>query len=248
MSATGNSILDRLPEDELARLQPHLAPADLSQGAVVYREDEPLDRLYFPVGHTVVSELATTESGLSVEAMLIGREGTTGVYAFCDDQSAVWRSVVQVGGDALAVPASTLRAEVERLPALRRELEAYALVALRFTAQSVACSRFHPLLARAARWLLHVHDRSGDASLRITHDTLASMLGVHRPSVSLVMADLERNRSVERVARGALRVTSRERLEEQSCGCYQRVRRIERLDPPAGEEDARPARRRRPRA
>lgn len=233
-SSTGNTLLDRLPEPEVSRLRHDLRPVDLRQGAVLYREDGPLKLLYFPVGQTVVSELATTDDGLSVEAMLIGREGVTAVYAFCGDQPALWRSVVQVSGQALTLAAPRLREEVEHLPALRRELEQYAIISLRFTAQAVACGRFHPLLPRAARWLLHVLDRSGDASLRVTHDTLAAMLGVHRPSVSLVMGELEERGAVTRVARGTLRVVDRAQLEAESCGCYQRVRRMERLEAGAG--------------
>jgi CRP-like cAMP-binding protein len=88
--------------------------------------------------------------------------------------------------------------------------------------QSTACNRLHPLLQRSCRWLLLTHDRVGASEFRLTHDLLAVMVGVRRPSVTLAVQELERMKLVA-YTRGRFTITDRMGLEKQSCECYRAV-------------------------
>jgi Mn-dependent DtxR family transcriptional regulator len=68
-----------------------------------------------------------------------------------------------------------------------------------------------------------MRDRSDDDALPITHDLLAEMLGVQRPTITNAAQVLER---AGLIARGRREVTilNRNGLTRASCECYQLVR------------------------
>ena len=82
---------------------------------------------------------------------------------------------------------------------------------------------------RFARWLLVTHDRVEGDEFEITQEFLAAMLGVHRPSVSVV-AGMFQQAGIIRYSRGHMKILDRCRLEESACECYAAVRgHFERL-------------------
>ncbi len=67
--------------------------------------------------------------------------------------------------------------------------------------------------------------------LPLTHELLAEMLGVQRPSVSIVLRTLQTAGLISQ-RRGGLVVANRAGLEEIACECYRKIRRsYERLLP-----------------
>jgi CRP-like cAMP-binding protein len=86
-------------------------------------------------------------------------------------------------------------------------------------AQTAACNRLHNIEQRLARWLLITQDRVDSATLAITHDFLATMLGTDRPSVSLAAGVLQDKQIIE-YARGEVQILSRTKLEGCTCECY----------------------------
>ena len=56
--------------------------------------------------------------------------------------------------------------------------------------QGVACNAYHSIPERAARWLLHAQDRTGDR-IELTQQALAGLLGVQRTTVNAVIQSLE---------------------------------------------------------
>jgi CRP-like cAMP-binding protein len=90
-------------------------------------------------------------------------------------------------------------------------------------ARSVACNALHDVNARCARWLLMTHDRVAGDRIGITHEYLASMLGVRRPTVTLVLRQLQQ-KGLLRASRGSVTIARRDALEALSCECYAVVR------------------------
>jgi CRP-like cAMP-binding protein len=71
---------------------------------------------------------------------------------------------------------------------------------------------------RLARWLLMCHDRLGD-ELALTHDFLALMLGVRRPSVTDALHVLEGERLIK-ADRARIQVRDRLGLEQFAGEAY----------------------------
>jgi DNA-binding transcriptional regulator YhcF (GntR family) len=59
----------------------------------------------------------------------------------------------------------------------------------------------------------------------LTHDVLATMLAVRRPTVTLVMADLV-HAGIVSTGRGVIRIVDRAGLEARSCACHRIVKAL----------------------
>ena len=88
--------------------------------------------------------------------------------------------------------------------------------------QGVACNGLHTVQQRCCRWLLMTHDRVATDEFPITHEFLAQMLGVRRPSVTDVLRPLQEDGLI-RYHRGKMTVLNRQGLEATSCECYRIV-------------------------
>jgi len=86
--------------------------------------------------------------------------------------------------------------------------------------QATACNAVHSVEQRLARWLLLAHDRMGKNEFPLTQEFVAMMLGVSRPSVTIVAGTLEKAGRIT-YRRGRLAIVDRQRLEAASCECYQ---------------------------
>ena len=67
------------------------------------------------------------------------------------------------------------------------------------------------------------YDRVGSDHLRLTHELIAMMLGVRRPTVTIIMGALQKAGLVEG-RRGVIHLTDRPGLEAASCECYAAVK------------------------
>ena len=102
---------------------------------------------------------------------------------------------------------------------LLQRLSRYIAIRGMQVAQTAACNRLHGIEQRLARWLLMAQDRVDAASLAITHDFLATMLGTARPSVSSAASALQ-GRKLMQYTRGAVKIVDRKELEKSACECY----------------------------
>lgn len=216
--SSANLILAALPEDEWALLHPELERIPLPLRLVAHDWEQPLTHLWFPCSG-VASMVSRMADGAVVEVATIGREGMVGLSEVLGAERLAQSVFIQVAGEGWRIPVERFRALSDRLPALRRLLLRYAASLVTQIAQGSACNRLHDIEARCARWLLMTHDRVDGNRFLLTHEFLAQMLGVTRPSVTIAAGILQKAGLISYI-RGEIEIIDRARLEEAACECY----------------------------
>jgi CRP-like cAMP-binding protein len=217
-----NRLLLALPSRNLKRLMPELERVPCQRGQVLMDADSSLDHVFFP-DSGVVSVVAVYADGSIIEMATVGREGCTGVQAVFGAKSSSVQLLVQIPGGAARMSRAAFTRAMESMPPFRGIMNAYVQAFLEQVLVSVACNGAHSLKQRLARWLLMMRDRSDGDALPITQGLLAEMLGVHRPTITNAVRELE---GAGLIARGRRQVTilDRQGLTAASCECYQLVR------------------------
>jgi CRP-like cAMP-binding protein len=230
-----NRLLARIPPAGLARLARHLEVVPLPARAVLFEAGAPLRYAYFPRAG-VICLTASMRSGRAQMAT-IGSEGCVGIETALGGQTATNQALVQIAGSASRVSVAALRATMDKVPALREALLRYVRFFLVQALQAVTCATLHEVGGRCAQWLLRAHDRAGAAgSFQLTQELLAEMLGVHRPSVTIVARSMQRAGLI-RYSRGVIEITNRRGLEETACECYGIVRgALDEILPPVAPD------------
>jgi CRP-like cAMP-binding protein len=191
----------------------------------LYPQDGAITHVYFPLSGIVSLVLTSGGSGPSVEVAIVGSEGMVGTSAFHGTWKSPAEAVWQVGGEAIRMAADVFHNEMEMTQGrLRSLLGRYTEALTRQTLQSILCNKFHTVDQRLCRWLLMTQDRLGSDALPLTQDTLAAMLAIRRPSVTVAAGALQ-SAGVISYRRGTITVLDRAALETKSCACYEVVRR-----------------------
>lgn len=217
-----NHLLARLSDEDVEPLCPKLALVHNTPKQVLHERNAPIPFVYFPCS-SAISNMIFFEDGTAVEVGTVGNEGVSGIELLARASVATETSICQIEGNSLRMAASDFADAIDGTTPLRRVCECYLQGYLSQVSQSVACNRKHTLGARFARWLLVTHDRVQGNEFRLTQEFLGEMLGVQRPSVSLVAAEFQKEGLI-RYARGHMKIMDRSRLEALSCECYASVR------------------------
>jgi CRP-like cAMP-binding protein len=215
----GNRLLATLSEQEQAMLKPEMEVITLHGGESVLSVGKSTTRSMFPFDGLMVSLRRELSGGRSVEVAAIGREGAVGGIISCGEAPAFTQAVVQLPGSAAMIPMAVLEKAKHDSAHLRNLFCRYADALLAQVMQSVACNAFHPIEARAARWLLHAQDRAASDRLELTQESLAGLLGVQRTTVNAVARVLQEQGLIA-YRRGAIQVIDRAGLLKVSCDCY----------------------------
>jgi hypothetical protein len=132
-----------------------------------------------------------------------------------------------------------LKREFDRGGALQLLLLRYTQALITQMTQTAVCNRHHSIDQQLCRWLLLSLDRLPSNELAMTHELIASMLGVRREAVTEAAGRLQAA-GVIRYRRGRITVLDRRKLEALACECYGVVQReTERLFPHVSREDDR---------
>ena len=221
---SGHRLLSTFPDDLRTALESQLQIVELDIGATVLRRGVDVAHSIFPFGPTMVSLVVDLDDSRSVEVTSIGREGAVGGIVSCGHIPAFARAEVIVAGPAAKVPMRVIEEAKGGSAHLRNLFCRYSDYLLAQIMQTVACNSFHPIEARAARWLLTAHDRGGNR-LELTQESLAGLLGVQRTTVNAVARELQ-DEGLITTRRGIIEVHDRAGLERRSCECYGRVERF----------------------
>jgi len=216
--APANHLLRLLPPEEYQRIAPSLQVVRAEFKQVIFERHQAIEWVYLPID-SVFSVLTYMHNGDAVEVGTIGNEGLSGIDLLIGADHASETTICQVAGQSLRMRAADFRQHVATDTPLRRVAMQFLQVYLGQVSQSVACNRLHTIEERFARWVLMTHDRVRTDRFHLTQEFLADMLGVHRPSVSLVASAFQQAGLI-RYSRGNLTIVDRAGLEGMSCECY----------------------------
>jgi CRP-like cAMP-binding protein len=216
-----NRLLSTFPADARALLEPATSVVDLELGAILHSSGEHIVSSYFPYGPTMISLGVELADGRTIEVASIGQEGAVGGIVSCGHAPAFAHAEVMVPGPALKVPMDLLEEAKLRSGHIRNLFCRFSDFLLSQVMQSVACNAFHPIEARAARWLLTAQDRAG-SRIELTQEALAGLLGAQRTTVNAVVRILQ-DEGLISTRRGVIQVLDRVGLKRRSCECYDAV-------------------------
>jgi len=218
---TGNRLLSTFSREDRALLEPFGEMVQLEAGEVALTRGDLVTSSLFPIGPALISLEIELSGGRTVEAAMIGLRGAVGGIVSCGQAPAFTRAVTLVGGSAYRVPMKALEDAKQRSPFIANLFCRFSDYLLAQAMQSVACNAYHSIPERAARWLLHARDRTGDR-IELTQQDLAGLLGVQRTTVNAVLQTLEQEKLIS-TGRGVIRLTDRDGLKRRACECYERL-------------------------
>ena len=221
--SVSNRLLSGLPADDLQRLLPDIEIIATKPKQMIHKHGEAVRHVYFPNGG-VCSITTVMRDGAMVEVATVGDEGMVGVTAFLGTDITPGPAMVQVGSSTAArMTTASFKREIDRDGALAEALGRYSQALIATMMQSVACNTLHHVQERCARWLLTTHDRMHSDRFELSHEFLAIMLGVRRPTVTIVAGALQRAELIQ-YRHGRITVLDRKGLEKASCECYSTIR------------------------
>jgi CRP-like cAMP-binding protein len=213
-----NTILLGLPAKERNAVFSKLELAELPKHKVLNEVEEPIQFGYF-INSGLVSLLSVMSDGKSVEVGLAGKEGFIGLPLVANFETSPTRVVMQVEGSGFRISPAHLNDALRNCPTLNKSLQRLSQVMTMQATQIAACNRLHEVDHRLARWLLMSQDRLGGNVVRLTQESLASMLGTRRASVTEAAGILQKAGLIA-YRRGEVKIEDRRRLEKAACECY----------------------------
>jgi CRP-like cAMP-binding protein len=213
-----NRLLASLPDDEYRHVLARCERVDLRLDELISEPGERIHHAYFPTD-CFFSLLMPPMDHPGLEVRLVGREGMVGTPLISGIGVTLMRTVVRGAGPAWRITAERFPEAMEQSIVLQTVLDHYLFVLATQAEQMVACTRFHVLEARLARWLLMTQDRAHADHFHVTHESLAALLGVRRVGVTKAAMALQ-ERNLIHYRRGDIRVLDRLGLMTAACACY----------------------------
>jgi CRP-like cAMP-binding protein len=218
-----NNLLTSLMASAGEHFYSSMELVSLETGDVLYESESKIRYAYFPTT-SIVSLIHTMEDGASNEIAAVGNEGIVGVPLFMGSETTHSQAVVRSSGHAFRLKSALLLQEFNCSPAIQMLLLRYTQALFAQISHTAACNRHHSVHQQLSRWLLSSLDRQASTTLNVTHESIASMLGVRRESITEEAGKLQSSGIIQ-YARGHITVIDRPRLEAQTCECYHNVKR-----------------------
>jgi hypothetical protein len=219
-----NNLLRRLSAGDFALIEPYLAQQQAGANDLLYNPGDHVEVVHFPCGPSLASYLVSNEDGRDVETILVGREGAVGGIVSEGFLPAYTRIMVKFGGPFVRLHVGRLDAAKAQSTTLRNVFARYADCMLAQMFQSTACNAIHSIEQRSAKWIISAMERTnGDGVVPLTHEQLATLLGVGRSYASRVIQVFKAEGILE-TRRGSILVLNREALQLRACRCNESVK------------------------
>lgn len=219
-----NNLLRRLNSADFALLAPQLTADEAKPGDLLYNPGDNVQTVHFPCGPMLVSYMVPNEDGRDVETILIGREGAVGGIVSQGFLPAYTRIIVKFGGPVVRLSVAKLDAAKASSVSLRNIFARYADCMMAQMFQSTACNAIHSIEQRTAKWIISAMERAeGNNTVPLTHEQLATLLGVGRSYASRVIQTFKAQGVLD-TRRGAILVRNPDALRLHACLCNEAVK------------------------
>ena len=215
-----NKILESLPASAVQHL--YLRPVTLPVGREIEFPGNPIESLFF-LESGVALMTTTFDDGSQVEVGLFGLESVLGLAGLMGTRRSLNRVYMLLNGHGYSAPIMAGRAEFLRCGDFQQLALRSVQTQICQLAQSAGCNAKHDVEQRLARWLLLCCDRSGNRTLALSQETLATMLGVRRMSASVSIGRFKELGLIDH-HRGEIQILDPRGLEAKSCECYRAVK------------------------
>jgi len=207
MSAT--DVLRKVPlfsdlsEGDLASFAEVTREREYPKNSVILFEDDPGDSLYI-VSTGQVKVVLIGEDGREVILSVLGDGDFFGEMALIDDEPRSAHVIAMKDSQLLVLRRDDFQAQVAMHPQIALKLLRVLVQRLRRADEKIGGLVLLDVNGRVARLLLDLADESGGPKItrRLTHHTIAQMIGSSRETVSRAMREL--------VDRGLIETTRRE--------------------------------------
>lgn len=211
-----NSLLNGLPPADFERVQLHLRPYFFKRNSIVEEQSRPIENIRFV--ETGLISLRRNSNINSIEIALIDRRGFLGISSILGMDVAGHQSIAVTSGMMLSMRVSDMLSVMDAQPAIRKHLLCGAQALLIHSSQVALCALSHSNAQRVAGWLFHASDSVGGMEVPVSHENIATMLGLRRASVTETLIRFEREGLIVK-SRGALRVRNQDGLKQIACSC-----------------------------
>jgi CRP-like cAMP-binding protein len=225
MQKTKNSFfIDSLSSDSRELLMKLSTTVSLPLGTVLY-QPEVIPEYAYLLTSGIASTITKTRNGDSAEVGLIGHEGVVGSLQLLGPAPVPAESMIQIDATALRISLPKFRKIFLESEEIRNRVLEFVQNEALTIIQIAGCHRLHGTEERMCRWLLMVQDRVQTEELKLTQSFLALMLGIRRPTVTLVARTLQKRGLLE-LRRGFFKVADRPKMEANACECYKTVKQL----------------------
>ncbi|MDF0695882.1 Crp/Fnr family transcriptional regulator [Rhizobium sp. MC63] len=212
-----NKLLRRFPDDAFNLLAPNLKAVEIPAGRPLVEAGTPIEYIHF-IESGLASTVARSVDGKSVEVGQVGYEGLTGHVVLLGSDRSLSDTSMYIRGAGLQMAVYRFLSLLNHPKARLMLLRYVQTCELQFAHSALAAAKYS-LDQRLARWLLMCHDRLGGHRLPVTHEFIASMLGVRRSGVTDHLHVLEGLQAIKST-RGVVQILDRRILIETAGGCY----------------------------
>ena len=227
---SNNNILNLLPEATHQSWVPYFENVELAMGQVLYEPGSTLSHMYFPTT-AIVSWVYVLENGATTEIAMTGREGVIGMYMLMGGGKTHNQAIVQTAGQAIRIPVHVVLHTFSQEQQVQSLFWMFTRALITQMAQIAVCHRHHTLDQQLCRMLLLILKRIDGNTVVMTHEVIASLLGVRREGVTMAAQKLMQEGTI-RYARGRITILDKSALEQRVCECYGVIRQeYERLLP-----------------
>jgi CRP-like cAMP-binding protein len=216
--ADRNAILRYLSSADRDLLRPGLEPVDLPVRFRLAEASRPIDAVYF-LEAGVASITTSVRHEVPIEIGIVGREGVVNLPALMGIDRSPNETYMQIHGAGFRIGVEQIRTAMAHSPTLMPVLLRFVHVYMVQTASTVLANGRAHIPERLARWLLMASDRVDGEGVALTHEFLATMLGVRRPGVTTAIREFERRGLIDG-ARGVIVILDRGALETAANGYY----------------------------